>query len=119
MNGICSEYISQRGLKLFVEGLSLSTLRWAAHSKRKLAMPPTILELETHNIVSFEIFDDGALSDELILGLGQTFDYAEDSNRAAVILRIFGQEDPAALTSWPGQTNIQMVSRWERLLRRI
>jgi isomerase DpgB len=80
----------------------------------------SITLIENRRVAMIEISGAALLSSELIAHLGRAIDQAEDLGSAAVtFIRVVGRENGAALPFWPGQIDIQSVSRWERVLRRI
>src|ERR1700719_464680 len=78
------------------------------------------LLLENRRITVTEIDGAGLLSNRVTTQLSDTLDEAEDSGSTSIMLfHVVGQADPGVLRPWPGQVDIQSVTRWERVLRRI
>jgi isomerase DpgB len=60
------------------------------------------------------------LSSTLTGNLADAFDQAEDLGSDAIaLIHVLGCPRPSELKTWPGSVDLQTVSRWERVLRRI
>jgi isomerase DpgB len=76
--------------------------------------------IENRRVFTTEINGADLLSNELILQLDHALDQAEDLGSAAIMLvHVVGPENPAVLQPWPGPIDVQLVTKWERLLRRM
>jgi isomerase DpgB len=75
---------------------------------------------EDRPIARIEIDGAGPLSSDLSRQLDGALDRAEDLGGAAILfIYVQGHQNAASLRTWPGQTDIQLVTKWERALRRI
>jgi isomerase DpgB len=71
-------------------------------------------------VVQIEVNGGGPVCSELTAQLGNAVDQAEDLGAGAIMLiHLVGHLDPAAVRPWPGQIDVQLVNKWERVLRRI
>lgn len=76
--------------------------------------------IQNRPVARIKVDGAGALSSELITQLEHALDRAEDLGPAAVMLiHVAGDVNPAAVRSWPGHVELQSVTKWERVLRRI
>lgn len=76
--------------------------------------------IENRPVVTVEISGTTLLSNDLTIKLGNVLDQAEDLGSSSVIfIHVVGHTNPVVLPAWPGQIDIQSVTKWERLLRRI
>lgn len=78
------------------------------------------IELETRGIAKVDIDGARPLSVKLITELQDAIDRAEDMEAVdALVLHVIGEISPVGSRPWPGRTDIQSVTKWERVLRRI
>jgi isomerase DpgB len=85
-----------------------------------LLVSTNLIEIEHRLIVRTEIDGARLLTDDLTARLNSAVDQAEDLNPEAIVLfHIVGCQNVDSVDAWPGQSEIQAVSRWERLLRRV
>jgi isomerase DpgB len=76
--------------------------------------------IENRPVSKIELDGAGPLSGDLARQLEDTLDRAEDLGTSAVmVVHVLGHLNPISLQLWPGQVDIQLVTKWERLLRRI
>lgn len=76
--------------------------------------------IENRPVSRIELDGAGPLSGDLNRQLEDTLDRAEDLGPGAVmVVHVLGHLNPVSLGHWPGQVDIQLVTKWERLLRRI
>ena len=76
--------------------------------------------IENRPVSRIELDGAGPLSGDLTRQLEGTLDRAEDLGTSAVmVVHVLGHLNPGSLRPWPGQSDIQAVTKWERLLRRI
>lgn len=76
--------------------------------------------IENRPVSRIELDGAGPLSGDLTRQLEDTLDRAEDLGPSAVmVVHVLGHLNPISLRPWPGQIDIQLVTKWERLLRRI
>ena len=76
--------------------------------------------IENRPVARIQIDGAGSLSSDLTTQINNTLDRAEDSGPASIMLvHVAGQMNPAVVRPWPGETDIQLVTKWERALRRI
>lgn len=80
----------------------------------------SITLIKNRPVAKIEIDGLGLLSSELTTQLDKTISKVEDLGSAALLVfHIIGHSDPTMVRMWPGPTDIQSVTRWERVLRRI
>lgn len=71
-------------------------------------------------IVKTQVDGCSFLSSELTMQMGESLEVAEDfSGSAVVLVHVTGLLDSSPPSLWPGETTIQHVTKWERILRRI
>jgi isomerase DpgB len=78
------------------------------------------IELANCAIAKVEINGARLLSMQLAEELTEALDRAEELDETrALLLHVVGDIGPVSDRLWPGRTDIQSVSRWERALRRL
>jgi isomerase DpgB len=83
-------------------------------------MSTTLIEVENRPIAKIEIDGATVLINGVTAQLNNALDQAEDSGPATVLfVHVVGHISHANRCIWPGQTDTQSVSKWERALRRI
>lgn len=76
--------------------------------------------MDSFTVTRIEIDGAGPLSSALTAHLSEFCDHMEDLGQYGVLfVHILGHVNSARTSAWPGETDLQLVSRWERLLRRI
>ena len=83
-------------------------------------MNQTLPESKAKRIVTVQIACDRSLTNELTAEIGRSLDQVEDLEAPAVLLlQITGLTEDDDIPDWPGRIDLQAVTKWERLLRRI
>jgi len=77
-------------------------------------------KLQSRGIAKVDIDGARALSLDLIRALQDSIDQAEDTGATgALVLHVAGATGQGTPRSWPGRTDVQSVSKWERAMRRL
>lgn len=72
------------------------------------------------NIIQLKIDGNAPLTPALTKQLDEALNRAEDLGATGVVLvHVIGNDGPELQRCWPGDVSIQIVSKWERVLRRM
>jgi isomerase DpgB len=83
-------------------------------------VPTSLSDAEGLRLLRLELNGVGTVSGELIKKISDILDQAEDVRTGAVmLLHMAGHPSSATLQPWPGPIDIEIVNRWERVLRRV
>jgi isomerase DpgB len=78
------------------------------------------IDLNGTNIIQLKIDGNAPLSPALTKQLDDALNRAEDLGATGgVLVHVTGNEGPDLQRSWPGDVSIQIVTKWERVLRRM
>jgi isomerase DpgB len=79
-----------------------------------------LIEVKDQRLLKVDIGGTDTLSNNLLIKLEDALDQAEDLDRkTAILIHLVGVKDLTTLRSWPGPSDTQTVSKWERALRRV
>lgn len=77
------------------------------------------IQIGSQTIKQLSIPSSAMLSDELVISITNALDQIEDADPSHTFLIRILSSDASEIVQWPGTVSINMVSRWERLLRRL